>query len=382
MTGTSPVTNCWGSARTSIIPTEEVVIFHGGPGGWYNHHHQVLHFDGRLYATWSCADVHEDSPGQRMMLATSDDEGKTWSEARPLVDRRPGQFDEVVITSAGLHVHNGRMVAYYGHYDYREPALKLLLEQTTGLNGKADTSVKWHQDTFEGILISDDAGDTWEEVNRIPCFASYLAPSRLQSGRLILPGQMWFPWTDDPYGIEGWTIAAIPRLPDDYCDDSQGFWFAKEHRGDDFVCCEGTFFQTDDGVVHMILRTEIDTLAVTESHDNGVTYSEPMMTTYTDCHCRSHFGRLPDGRFVATSCPEPGSLRTPLVLATSEDGVHFCRHYVVGNEPNTPPRQVGIQKFGRYGYPSFHLVGEWIYIIYSIAKEDIAIMRVRLSALD
>ena len=280
MTGTSPITNCWGTARTSVIPTEEIVIFRGGPGAWYNHHHQVLAFDGRLYATWSCADVHEDSPGQRMMLSTSDDEGKSWSEARPLVDRRQGEFDEVVITSAGLHEHNGRMVAYYGHYDYREPALRLLLEQTTGLNGKADTSVKWHQDTFEGILVSDDAGETWEEVNRIPCFASYLAPSRLQSGRLILPGQMWFPWTDDPYGIEGWNIAAIPRLPNDYCDDSQGFWFAKEHRGDDFVCCEGTFFQTDDGVVHMIVRTEIDQLAVTESHDNGVTYSEPMMTTY------------------------------------------------------------------------------------------------------
>ena len=378
----SPITNCWGSAETTVIPTEEVVIFHGHEGHWYNHHHQLASLNGRLYATWSCADVHEDSPGQRMMISTSDDNGRTWSSAVPLVDRRPGEHGEAVITSAGIHVHEGRMVAYYGHYDYTRIAHRLLYEQTTGLNGKADISHVWHQNTFEGVLVSDDAGETWEDAGRIEKFASYIQPHRLKSGRLILPGQMWFPWTDDPYGIEGWTIAGIPRLPDDYVDDSQGFWFAKEARRDDHVCCEGSCFQTDDGVVHMMIRTEIDQLAVTESHDNGQTYSEPMLTDYSDCHCRFHFGRLPDGRYFGVSCPDPGSYRTPMVVATSDDGVRFDRHYIIGNEPDRHPRLKGIQKFGRYGYPNYHIMGEDIYFIYSIAKEDIALMRVPLNAFD
>ena len=192
---------------------------------------------------------------------------------------------------------------------------------------------------------------------------------------------MWYPWTDDPYGIDGWTIAAIPGLPADYRDDPQGFWIGKDARGDDFPCCEGSCYQTDDGIVHMMLRTETDRLAVVESCDNGVTYSEPRLTDFTDCHCRFHFGRLPDGRFCATSCPAPGSLRTPLVLATSEDGIRFGRHYVLGNEPDRPPRAVGIQKFGRYGYPSWHIMDDMLLVIYSVAKEDIAIIRVPLDAL-
>ncbi len=101
----------------------------------------------------------------------------------------------------------------------------------------------------------------------------------------------------------------------------------------------------------------------------------------TDCHCRFHFGRLPDGRHFATSCPEPRSYRTPLVIAISEDGVRLDRHFVVGNEPNREPRADGIQKFGRYGYPSYHIMDETLFVIYSIGKEDIAIKRVPLGAL-
>ena len=382
MTPQSPITNCWGSAETTVVRTEEVVIFHGVERALYSHHHQIVSLDGRLYATWDNADVHEDSAGQRMMIATSDDDGATWSAARPLIGRRPGEFGEAVVTSMGLRVHDGRMIAYWGHYDYTAEAHRLLLEQTTGLNGKADLSVRWHQNVFTGIHVSDDAGETWHEAGRIDRFIPNLAPHELASGRLVIPGQMWYPWTDDPAGIDGWTVAGVPRLPEDHVDCTQGFWYAKASRGDAYTCCEGSCYQTDDGVVHMMLRTETDRLAVTESHDNGVTYGEPMLTDFTDCHCRFHFGRLPDGRWFATSCPEPGSHRTPLVLATSDDGVRFDRHYVIGGEPNRPPRAVGIQKFGRYGYPSWHISGDTMYVIYSIAKEDIAMVRVPLDALD
>ncbi len=382
MANASPITNCWGSAQTKVLRPDEFMVFAGREGAAYNHHHQVTSLDETLFATWSSADVHEDAPGQHMMIATSDNYGETWSEARPLVDRLPGEFGEAVVTSEGIHVHDGRLVAYYGFYDYTELGHELLYEQTTGINGKADPSVRWHRETYTGILASDDGGDTWEPAGGIDRFVPNLAPHRLADGRQEIPRNMWFPWTDDLAGIDGWTVAGIPRLPADYFDDPEGFWIGKQVRGDDSPCCEGSCFQTDDGVVHMMLRTEGDHLAVTESSDNGVTYSEPSITSFTDCHSRFHFGRLPDGRFFGTSCPAPGSLRTPLVLAASDDGVRFDRHYVLGDEADSRPRGVGIQKFGRYGYPSYHVAGDTMFVIHSVAKEDIAILRLPLAALD
>jgi hypothetical protein len=42
-----------------------------------------------------------------------------------------------------------------------------------------------------------------------------------------------------------------------------------------FECCEGSFYQTDDGVAHMMLRTDRQQLAVSESRDGGKTRTLP-----------------------------------------------------------------------------------------------------------
>jgi len=164
-----------------------------------------------------------------------------------------------------------------------------------------------------------------------------LRPLPTRSGRLIMAGNITFPYMDDPAGIRGWMHAGLPRLPSWTVDDSEGFGKAGVYRGDLRNYCEGSFFQTDDGRIHMMLRTvprpkeqHDGLLAVTESADNGNTWSEPMMTSYADCSCRFHFGRLPHDRcFFGLSCPNPAGGRTPLVLATSKDGVVFDRHYIL-----------------------------------------------------
>ena len=106
------------------------------------------------------------------------------------------------------------------------------------------------------------------------------------------------------------------------------------------------------------------------------------MSGYTDTICRCHFGRLPDGRCFGLSDPDPESIgRTPVVLALSEDGVKFDRHFIVGDEPNCPPREKGLGKGGRYGYPYLHLMGDEVFVIYSVGKEDIGITQFKLSDL-
>jgi hypothetical protein len=70
-----------------------------------------------------------------------------------------------------------------------------------------------------------------------------------------------------------------------------------------------------------------------------------------------------------------------MVLATSEDGVVFDRHYVLGGDPWTPARIPGYWKYGQYSYPSYHIVDGVFYAVYAPNKEDIAVCRVPLKAL-
>ena len=400
----SPITNRWGSVQARKVETEHFLIYRGGGGCAYNHHHQITSKDGRLFATWSNAPIHEDSPGQHMLLSSSDDMGETWSIDRPLVDRIRNQHGYGVVTAMGIHTHADKMMAYYGYYDYDERGIR---EHTTdgfrklstvrGDFPKFEPEFRMNLNPHTGIVVSDDGGETWpeERVGKIDRFVANLCPQRLASGRLIIPGNISFPYTDDPYGISGWKQVSIPGLPDDYYDSPEGFWNALRHRKDPYGLCEASFFQTDDGEIHMMLRTESQfvegrpyeredsayALAVTHSADDGESWSEPEITDYTDCGSRHHFGRLPDGRYFGLNCPEPGSKRTPMVIATSEDGVVFDKHFILGDEPGVPPRYPGHHKGGRYGYPTYHIMDGTMFVIYSIGKEDIGVCRFSLQEL-
>jgi hypothetical protein len=384
----SPITNRWGDSKTTKLDLEEVCVFRGRPGAAYNHHHQVLFDRGRLYVSWSNGLVNEDNPGQQMLFAASDDGGKHWSgEARisPPFPEKTSTY-----TAMGIRAHQGRLIAYYGHYAYNQLALDPSgIPFSAGGDYLADPTRWGHRNTFTALRISNDRGATWNPPLRIlEKFVPNLRPFPLRNGRLIMTGNITFPYTDDPAGIHGWKHAGLPRLPAWSMDDPEGFHKACAYRKDACNYCEASFFETDDRKIHMMLRTDPlpgqkhnGLLAVTESADHGKTWSEPELTGYTDCGCRFHFGRLPDGRFFGLSCPKPKSGRTPMVLATSKDGVVFDRHYILGDVAATRPRMPGNNKGGAYGYPTCDIAGGKMYIVFSRAKEDICFTQLDLSAL-
>ena len=381
----SPITNRWGEVPLRPVPHEEFIIYRGAEGHAYSHHQQLTSLNGRLIASWSNGIRNEDDPGQVMYFACSDDAGATWTAPQTVLPRRSGQYADVIFTAMGLRRHGGKLIAYLGVYEYNDVCLRGGLERPSGGKGSIPAGERWTLDTHSEVVVSEDSGETWGEPTRaVERFIPNLPPSPIASGRLIIPGDIRFPYTDDPAGICGWRHAGLPRLPDDYVDDPEGFHKGCRHRGDPYGYCEGSFFQTDDGVIHMMLRIagrDGQRLAVTESRDDGATWSEPAVTGYTDCSSRFHFGRLPDGRCFGLTCPKPRSRRTPLVLATSDDGVAFDRHYLLGDTAAAGPRLPGNHKGGRYGYPVLHLDGDTAYAIYSIAKEDVAVCRFRLSDL-
>ncbi len=381
----SPITNAWGRARTLRPPAEHFLIYRGREGAAYNHHPQITSMGGRLYASWSNGLAHEDAPSQHMLMSVSEDGGESWSGASVVFGRRAGKLADAVVTAAGLRPCGAKLVAYCGVYEYTRFALTAYAAAAPDRpppKGHGPPGQRWHRDTRTEVCVSEDAGKSWAAPRRIiERFVPNLSPAPTATGRLILPGNLWYPHTDDPAGAAGWEAAGLARLPEDYVDDPAGFHQGCRHRRDERDYCEGSFFQTDDGVLHMMLRTSEPRLAVAESRDDGRSWSEPALTGYTDCCCRHHFGRLADGRFFGLSCPEPRANRTPLVLAASDDGVAFDRHYVLGDAPHAGPRIPGRHKGGRYGYPFLHVAGETAWAVYSIEKEDIAVCRFPLSAL-
>ena len=220
-------------------------------------------------------------------------------------------------------------------------------------------------------------------------------PQPTKSGRLIISGNIAFPYTDDPSGLAGWRMTGI--YPDDMAatifDDSEAFWKVQARMGWPAGLCEGSFYQTDDGVLHMLLRTTgpgyAGKLWVTESRDDGTTWSSPVETVFTDNNTKFHFGRLPDGvgrptagRYYYVGCPdpEPHGARNPLVLSLSEDGARFDRHFILADEEYVQ-RRAGQAKGGLYGYPHTMIHDGYLYTIVSLRKEAVAVLRVALSAI-
>jgi len=388
----SPITNHWGSANTTVLDPPEICVFRSGPGTSYNHHHQVLFDRGRIYVSWSNGFRNEDNPGQHMVLSVSDDEGRTWTAPTTVTPPLPEKTS--TYTAMGIREHKGQLIAYYGHYGYTPLSLDENGLPRVGsdplYHDYSDDPTQWvHQNTFTDLRVSKDRGETWGAPSRIiDRFVPNLKPAPTHSGRLIMPGNITFPYTDDKAGLHGWKTVGIPRLPTWTVDDPEGFGKACFSRHDPRLYCEADFFQTDDNKIHMMLRTlplpgqkHEGLLAVTESMDDGRSWSEPVLTSYTDCSCRFQFGRLPDGRFFGLSCPNPKGGRTPLVLALSKDGVVFDRHFILGEQPSTKPRLPGGSKGGAYGYPTCDISNGKMYIVYSRTKEDIYFMKLDLSSL-
>jgi len=373
----SSITNCWRPLTDRPrLDVERVFLYQPETSWTYSHHPSISFFDGRFYAIWSNGRRDEDAPGQRVLLATSSD-FQSWGEPKPLIGSLRGKHSELVLTAAGSHRHEGTLVTYFGQYEYSSECL----EKGTRRRG---TVGRAHQDTRLKALTTAD-GDTCSDILEVgvPIVPNH-PPQKTASGRLIICGNISYPYTDDPAGLSGWTMTGIypAEMKDDLQDDSEGFWLVRERMGWPCGLCEGSFYQTDDGVIHMLLRSNTDRLWVTESSDDGATWSSPVETGFTDNGTKFHFGRLPDGRYYYVGCPDPERRgeRNPLVLSISEDGVCFDKHYIFAHELYLRRRE-GMHKHGQYGYPHTMVHEGYLYVIVSRQKEAVEVLRTLISAL-
>jgi hypothetical protein len=358
------------------LPTELVQIYEPlTEQDWsYSHHPSITWFKGKFYAIWSNGRVHEDDLGQRVLMSTSED-FYHWTKPAPLVDSLMGNSSELVLTAAGFHQHEGTLVAYFGQYEYVQDNVR------DGTFVRIGTG---HMDTRLRAVTTMD-GEHWSEPleMHVPIVPNH-GPQRTASGRLIISGNVMFPYTEDPAGLTGWQTAGIydPDRHDQIWDDSEFFQTVAQTMGWPVKLCEGSFYESDDHVLHMLLRSGTEKLWVAESSDDGASWSTPRETEFTDNVTKFHFGRLPDGRFYYVGCPDPQpkGARNPLVLSISEDGMRFDRHFILGNT-RFEKRFEGRHKGGVYGYPHSMIHEGYLYVVFSIWKEGLAVIRTNLAEL-
>lgn len=365
---TGRITNnpVWRSGRPvlwedAVWPKVESAVLFRPESDWtYSHHPHITFFGGRFRAIWSNGHKDEDAPGQRVLLSTSPN-GIDWTEPVQLAAPSSGPDGrERVLTAAGFHQHAGALVAYFGDYGPNKEGTRLWAVATT--DGE-----RWSAPMDMGVPVCPNHG-----------------PQPTATGRLIICGNISFPYTDDPSGLAGWTMSGI--YPPDMAgtsDDPEAFWPVAQRRGWPTALCEGAFYQTDDGVLHMLLRSTgpgfRHRLWATESTDDGATWSEPTETEFSDDDAKFHLGRLPDGRFYYVGNPVAGN-RWPLVLSLSQDGISFNRHYVIG-AGRYPMRREGRWKGGEYGYPHSILHEDSLFVIVSRQKEGIEVIQVPIKEL-
>lgn len=339
------------------LKIERSMIFTPGADWLYNHHPSIISFKNKFYALWSDGLKDEDSPGQRVVYAVSSD-FKHWSKPKVLANPTKTNDTLNVLTAAGLYQHKGTLVAYFGSYTNHRTHTKLYAKTSTD-------------------------GEHWSKSIdlHVPSIPNH-GPEVLNSGRLLISGNFLFPYSDDPSGVGLWKTSSF-YADSLYTQDNSSTFYAPAVKNGFPALCEGSFYQTKNGVIQMLLRVTgkgwKGRLWLTESRDNAKTWSKPQEILFSDNDSKFHFGHLPDGRVYYVGIPDTlhRNKRNPLVLSVSDDAKLFNNNYIIADEIYKLKHE-GLYKDGQYGYPHTMIKDGWMYVIISRLKESVEVLRFKL----
>ena len=354
-------------------------LLHATPEtGTFNHHGYLAHYQGVLFACWDSQARDENTSGQHGMFCYSTDDGRKWSDPRPLFPplaenvpasetKEPKPFQ----TSQGFTEIESQLYAV-------EIVDRSLREKVYRYNEVSRERIGWlaRQVRPDGTLgdifwLSDTAPEPE------PGFPAYPAGDR----SLVAKFNTHF---QEPANLP--QLVFGPRAHPDSDDD---------HRMTEptptWLLRSGTWVRLyrDAGSIHAKTKREVEASKSRRNYsafsfDNGRTWTTPTRTSFPDSCARSNAGRLPDGQYyvinnVLPMSPKKGG-RSLLAISLSRDGLQFDRSVVL-RFVAPQQRHEGKAKSIGYQYPHSVVVGKALWVIYSVNKEDIEVARIPLSEL-
>ncbi|MCK4677340.1 MAG: exo-alpha-sialidase, partial [Bacteroidales bacterium] len=373
ITGETPVVR-WTANRDEmnfrydfLENTETITLYKATPEtGTFSHHSYITYFEGVFYAYWDNHVRDENASGQWASLRRSTDQGKTWT---PVEELFPSSDKKMLASEAfvGTRFNNANGFAI----------IDGILYAMSDVSDRVEMPMSTAQDRI-GVVrlcrsINPDGtlgeifclgNDPLEPVEGFPAYPAgdpelvekinnYIAQpgNEIQLDFTNLTGLL----SDDDH---------IMIEPNPSYRLSDGTW-VRLYR--------------DMGSKHVQNRKEEEAtksrrLYASFSFDNGKTWTVATRISFPDASARSNAGRLPDGQVyvinnVLPLSPKNGG-RSLLAISLSRDGLNFDRVAVIRFVP--PPRRYeGRAKSRGFQYPHSVVVGDNLWVMYSVNKEDI-----------
>ncbi len=335
---------------TSKVEEVEVYTPDGSESAWYYSHHPFMtFFKGKYYIIYSSGRRNEDDFGQRVMLATSTD-FKNWI-INPLMDSLQGHHSEEVLTAFGFYEYEGKLTAYVYAYEYIEG------------RPSDENYIFAARENQRVFALQTEDGTTWstpKEICKWKGGGGNQSPERF-GDLLIWAGFGSISYTTDLTGMSGWKDVKLSLAPNTEKPE---------------IITESGIYQTSDGTLVLMSRTNGGTSLAAASFDGGYTWTNMYRSSFKDYGAKFQFGTLPDGRHYYIGNLSSG--RKEAVLMVSDDGVNFDKVYYLGVTSYTQ-QQNGLYKGGNYGYPTTYIDDEYLHVVYSRGKEAVGALRIRLS---
>jgi hypothetical protein len=347
--------------------------------GTFNLHGYLAYFKGVLFACWDSQARDENTSGQHGVFRYSTDDGETWADLKTLF---PSLADNIPASE----------VEQPNPFQTSQGFVKIddRLYVVTCVDRSLNEKVYRYNEVSRiriGFLVREVRTDgTLGDL----FWLSDIAPEPE-------PGYPAYPVGDpalvskiNAYLKEPANLLQLlfrPREHPDSDDDHRMTEPTPPWRLDN-----GTWVRLyrDSGSIHAENRAEVEASKSRRNYaafsfDDGQTWTAPTWTSFPDSCARSNAGKLPDGQVyvinnILTMSPSKGG-RSMLAISLSRDGLHFDHMAVLRFAPPPQRYQGKAKRSNGFQYPHSVVVGEYLWVIYSVSKEDMEVARIPLSEL-
>ena len=358
------VNNNLNGSQKVKLPSDRAFVTNFNEEWAFTHHPGLTYFNGKWYANFTQGYKDEDAPGQRIVVCSSED-FIHWSEpvvVGPCTENLLVPGTETANICGPIYACDGKLFVSYGATSY--PPSKFL-------NGKFQANADLSNTVSKSFIVMSSDGVNWSEP------VTYTGGGGKDTLRQTMTGR-WLA----AYGTGA--FFSDKETPDGLFWEVRGLTADQRNdaiaRNNGTTHTESSWYQTKDGILHIMVRSDTGFFWMTESYDNGETWTDLYPTSFGTSSTMWKFGELPDGRIygVGTS-GNASSGRDKLELWLSEDGINFDTCYIIRDEKDSQQRKYGWAKGGLYGYPSVQIRDGYLHVLYSRHKEYMEVSRVKLS---